>query len=346
MPDMPSFEQLKPMGYDFGPMATDWVTRENKHKLAMDASQLAMDANLITTANSTVPIELSTYFDPMVVEILTGARKARAIYREVKKGDWTTPVIKFRTEEVVGQTQPYGDFANTGQSSVNYNWPQREAYLFQTLMSYGDLEEATTSLAKINLAADKQRAAANIIDIDANRFYMFGVSNKEIYGLLNDPDLTATISPNTKAAGGPTWAVATTAEIYEDVLTLFQRLVTQMDGLVDNSIPLKLVLPPTLNVLIGKATDFNVSAMDMLKKYFTSLEIVTAPEFNATATGNTMQLIATNVMGQETAELGYNIKVRAGRIIPDVSSFKQKWVSGTEGALIYRPAAIAQMRGM
>jgi hypothetical protein len=339
MENMPSFEEMRKYGYDFGPLAMDWITAKN-------VNQLAMDAGLITSANSTVPVELSTYFDPMVIDILTGARKAREIYSEVKKGDWTTPVIKFRTQEVAGKTDPYGDFANTGRATVNYNWVSREPYLFQTVISYGDLEEATTSLAKINLAADKQRAAANIIDIDANRFYMYGVSGLKNYGLLNDPSLTATITPLTKAAGGVLWSVATTVEIYNDVLATFARLVTQMDGLVDASTPLKLALPPALAVELGRATDFNISALDMLKKYFTSLTIVTAPEYFATATGNTMQLIATNVLGMATGELGYNVKVRAGRIIPDLSSFKQKWTSGTEGALIYRPAAIAQMRGM
>lgn len=340
MPEtMPSFEAMKQYGYDFGPLACDWITPENKN-------QLAMDAGLITAANSTIPVELSTYFDPMVIEILTGARKAREIYNEVKKGDWTTPVIKFRTEEVAGKTDPYGDFANTGRATVNYNWVTREPYLFQTVISYGDLEEATTSLAKINLAADKQRAAANIIDIDANKFYMYGVSGLKNYGLLNDPSLTATISPGTKTAGGLTWAAGTTAENYQDVLTLHARLVSQLDGLVDQSTPLKLCLAPALAVELGKATDFNISTLDMLHRYFKNLTIVTAPEYFATATGNTMQLIATNVMGLETGELGYNVKVRAGRIIPDLSSYKQKWTSGTEGALIYRPAAIAQMRGM
>lgn len=339
MNDTISFEQLKQYGYDFGPLAMDWVTPENK-------TQLAMDTNLITTQNSAVPVELSTYFDPIVIDILTGARKAREIYNEVKKGDWTNSTIKFRTQEVVGQTNPYGDYINNGMSDTNYNWVDRQPYLFQTIINYGDLEEAVTSLAKINLATDKQRAAANIIDIDANKFYMYGVSQYKNYGLLNDPNLNAAISPLTKEAGGLTWAVATTQEIYNDVLALFSELVTQMDGLVDATTPLKLCLPPALAVELGRATDFNISALDMLNKYFSNLTIVTAPEYFSTTSGNTMQMIAQNVMGTPTGELGYNIKVKAGRIIPELSSFKQKWTSGTIGALIYRPAAIAQMIGM
>ena len=71
------------------------------------------------------------------------------------------------------------------------------------------------------------------LDIDANKFYMYGVSGYKNYGLLNDPSLTSTISPITKAATGFLWADATTIEIYNDCLKLFAGLVTQMDGLVD-----------------------------------------------------------------------------------------------------------------
>ena len=119
-----------------------------------------------------------------------------------------------------------------------------------------------------------------------------------------------------------------------------------MDGLVDKDTPLKLALPPALAVRLGTATDFNVSAMDMLNKYFASLEIVTAPEYNATATGNTMQLIVKEIMGTPTGVLGFTEKMKASRIVQDLSSSKQKLTDGTVGFVGYRPASIAQMRGM
>ncbi len=337
MGKMPSFKQIKAYGFDLG-QAKHWITNDSKNKLAMDAP--------VTAANSAVPIELATYFDPKAIEILTGKRAATQIYNEVKKGEWTTPVLKYRTQEVTGTTQPYGDFANTGTSGQNYNWIPRDTYLFQTIIEYGDLEEAVTSLAKINLASDKQIAAANIIDIDANKFYFQGVSGLNVYGLLNDPGLTASLTASTKAAGGTTWAAGTTQENYQDVLTLFKGLVSQMDGLVDKDTPLILGLAPDLAVELGKATLYNVSTQDMLDKYFSNLTIVTAPEYYATATGNTMQMIAKEVLGQQTGELVYHVKVKSGRIVPELSSLKQKWTSGTSGAHILRPAAIKQMRGM
>ena len=130
------------------------------------------------------------------------------------------------------------------------------------------------------------------------------------------------------------------------MLLLFKRLVRQTEGHVDEKCPLTLVMSPDLAVELASATDFNVSVLDMLHKYFTALRIVTLPEMATEATGETMMLIADEVRGMKTGELGYTEKVRAGRLVPDLSSFSQKWTSGTCGALIYLPFAIAQMRGM
>jgi len=248
--------------------------------------------------------------------------------------------------EFTGQTEAYGDNANAGSSDTNYNWASREPYLFQTIITYGDLEAAVTALAKINLAKDKQLAAANIIDIDQNKFYMLGVAGLQNYGLLNDPQLTATINPATKAAGGVLWSVATTKEKYDDCLLLFQRLVNQLNGNVDKDSKLKLCMSPALAVDLGSATDFNVSVLDMLNKYFSNLTIVTAPEYYNVSTGETMQFIAEEVMGMPTGKLAFTEKIKAGRIVLDLSSAKQKFTAGTVGYIGYIPAGIAQMRGM
>lgn len=333
-------QQAALYGFHFGTGFRDWITTDAMPRLARDAA-------LITTPNTTVPAEFLAYIDPMVIDILTAPRKAREIFPEIKKGDWTTAYAKFRANELTGTTQPYTDYGQSGMSGVNYNWITREQYLFQTVIQYGDLEEAVTSAAKISLAADKQRAAANTIDLDANRFYLQGVAGKQIYGLLNEPSLIAPIAPAATGAGGSVlWADKSTQQIYDDIRALFARLVTQSRGWVDQNTPLTLAMSPDLAVALGKATDFNVSVQDMLDKFFRNLTIVTLPELSSATTGETMLLIAREVRGMKTGELGYSEKLRAGRVIPALSSFSQKWTAGTYGAIIYLPFAIAQMRGM
>ena len=335
-----TFDQAAAYGFIF-PGARAWITPDNM-------AQIAQDAALVSAPNSGVPVELLNYFDPTVIEVLTAPQRARAIFtKETKMGDWTTPSAKFRVMEMTGNTQPYSDYADNGNADVNYNWVSRENYIFETVVRYGDLEQAVTSVAKINLAADKQRAAANIIDVDANKFYFLGVSGKAIYGILNDPNLTATIAPAATGTGGDTrtWSTKTTRQRYDDILLLFARLVSQTAGLVDEKSPLVLAMSPAIAVDLAQATDFNVSVMTMLKSYFTNISIVSAPQY-ATTGGQLMQFIATELQGQQTGELAFSEKMRAGRLVPALSSFSQKYTAGTYGFVLRQPSAIAQMLGL
>lgn len=195
-----------------------WASKDNM-------AHIAQDAALITTSNTTVPAEFLAYIDPQVIEIMTAPRRAREIFGEEKKGDWTTPYMKWRADAITGSTQPYSDYANGTISGVNSDWQARKQYVFQTSISYGDLEVAMSSVAKVNLAASKQRAVARVIDIDQNRFYLLGVAGQEIYGLLNDPNLSASIVAQATGTGGSTkWADKSTRQIYDDILALFAQL--------------------------------------------------------------------------------------------------------------------------
>ena len=335
----PTFEQAKRYGFVF-PHAHMWATPENRARIAQDAA-------LITTPNTTVPAELLAYIDPMVIEILTAPRRAREIFGEEKKGDWTTPYMKWRVDEMTGKTEPYSDYANGTTSGVNSEWQTRVQYVFQTSITYGDFEVDMSSTAKVNLAASKQRAAANVIDIDQNRFYLLGVAGKEIYGILNDPNLPAAITAGATGTGSSTkWADKTTVQIYNDVLALFAQLSEQSSGLIDKDTPLKLCLSPELSVRLGAATDFNVSVLDMLKRYFSRIDIVTVPELHSMTAGETMFLIAPEVNGQRSGTLAFGEKMRAGRVVPDLSSFRQKFVGTTYGGIVLMPFAFAQMTGM
>lgn len=340
----PTFNELQQYGIRLGvPGAVPprgWIENDN---MAM----LANDAALVTVPNTAIPAELTAYYDPRIIDIVTRPRKSREIFNEVQKGDWTTSHAKFRMNELTGSTQPYTDFGQSRTSGVNYNWIIREQYVFQTLIEYGDYEEAVSAVAKIQLAADKQRAAAHVIDVDSNLFYLLGVAGMDIFGILNAPNMSAAISPLPSGTGGSVlWSAKDTQKIYNDILALHEQLVTQGDGWIDQSSALTLVVSPSAAVALGKATDYNVSVMDMLGKYFSNLKLVTLPEMADDTTGESIMLIADEMSGNPTGELGFSDKIRAGRVIPDVSSFRQKWTSTTYGAIVYYPFAIATMRGI
>lgn len=312
---------------------------------AANIDKLAQDAAMVTVPSSGVPAVLTTYIDPMTVDILTAPRNAREIFGEVKKGDWTETGALFKAVEMVGETTPYTDFGNGATADVNVSYPFRENYVYQTHIRYGDREVAVSGRAMINLASEKQRSAATIIDIDANKFSLLGVAGKQIYGLLNDPNLPAAITPEVVNTNVTKWSAKTTQQIYNDVLKLAAELFTNSMGNIDEKSDLVLAVSPATNVLLGKATDFNVSVKDMLMKYFSNIRFVTLPELD-TVSGDSVMLIATSVKGMPTAQLGYSDKMRAMRVIPHTSWYDQKFVAGTYGAIIYYPYAIATMTGV
>lgn len=344
MAKRPNFNELRGYGFHLGVpngvAPRGWIENGN-------AGMLANDAALVTAPNTTVPAELTAYYDPRIIDIVTRPLKSREIFNEVQKGDWTTSYAQFRMNELTGSTQPYSDFGQSRTSGVNYNWVTRQQYVFQTLIEYGDYEEAVSGAAKIQLAADKQRAAAHVIDVDSNLFYLLGVAGRDIYGILNSPNLTAAISPLPSGTGGSVlWAQKTPQQIYDDILALFTTLVDQGQGWIDRDTSLTFVVSPGAAVLLGKTNEYGYSVLKMLNDYFRNLKIVTLPEMSDDTSGESIIIIADEMSGNPTGELGFSDKIRAGRIIPDVSSFRQKWTSTTYGAIVYYPFAIATMRGI
>lgn len=315
--------------------------------LANDSiDQLANDAAMVTAANSGVPVEFTSYIDPMVIPILTATRGAREIFGEAKKGDWTTSYARFQTSEITGEVEAYTDYGQGGASDVNPTFPVRTQYIYQTNIRYGDREVDVASRARLQLAADKQRAAATVIDIASNKFALYGVAGLEIYGLLNDPNLPAAVSPLPNTGDKTLWAEKSTKEIYEDVLYLFGKMADRGAGHIDANTELVLATSPATQVQLGKATDFNISARQMLETYFPKIRFVALPEL-ATATGGTsILLVAPTIEGLPTAQIGFSEKFRAMRLIPESSSFHQKFVGSSYGTIIYRPFAIGTMTGV
>lgn len=312
--------------------------------LANDSiDQLANDAAMVTAANSGVPVEFTSYIDPMVIPILTATRGAREIFGEAKKGDWTTSYARFQTSEITGEVEAYTDYGQGGASDVNPTFPVRTQYIYQTNIRYGDREVDVASRARLQLAADKQRAAATVIDIASNKFALYGVAGLEIYGLLNDPNLPPAVTPLPNANSKTLWAEKSTKEIYEDVLYLFGKMADRGAGHIDANTELVLATSPATQVQLGKATDFNISARQMLETYFPRIRFVALPELATATSGTSILLVAPTIEGLPTAQIGFSEKFRAMRLIPESSSFHQKFVGSSYGTIIYRPFAIGTM---
>ncbi len=347
------------VSWEEGAEPRGYVADEVRHnyRLAMDAQP-----SLATSSNAGVPAMLTTLIDPQVYEILFAANKAAEILGEVRKGTWVDDTAMFPVVEHVGEVTSYGDFNDAGHAGANTNWPQRQSYLFQVIKEYGDRELERAGLARINWASEIDKAAATILNKFSNLTYFFGVLGLQNYGLLNDPNLPASLTPTTKAspAVGNTWFTAsggpncTANEVYNDVIQLYEQLVVQTAGLVSKDTKLTLAMSPGSEVALTFTNTYNVNVNDLLKKNFPQIRIVTAVQYGAlsasnpqgVATGNMMQMIADNIEGQKTGESAFNEKMRSGVVVRALSSYKQKVTGGTWGSIIRMPVAFVSMVGI
>ena len=344
------------------PGVVSYMTQALRQDDRIALNALAMDAmpQLVTDPNAGVLALLTTYVDPEVFEILFTPNKAVEILSENKKGDWLTDVAAFPIIEQTGEVSTYGDWNTNGRAGINANWPQFQAYNYQLIMEYGDREIARYGLAKLNYVSEVERSAATIFNKFQNLSYFFGQGGLQNYGLINNPWLSAPLTPAPKAATGTgTWyvngvIVATANEIYKDIQDLFTYLVKQTGGIVDRQTKMTLALAPESEAALTTTNAFAVNVSDLIEKNFPNMRVISAVQYGAlsdsntqgVAGGNFMQLIADTLEGQKTAFAAYNEKMRTGTLVKDLSSFRQKAMAGTWGTILRAPFAVASMIGI
>ena len=318
--------------------------KELKRKAGVHfAYDMAMDAqsSMITTSNAGIPAMLSNYISPETINVLLAPMKAAAILGEKQTGDWTTKTATFPMVELTGEVSSYGDFNNNGSTGANVNMPQRQSYHYQVTSRWGELQLDTFALAKIDYISKINEASILALNKFQNKTYFFGVAGLQNYGLLNDPALSAPLTPTAA------WSLPSTTSdtVYADVVRMFTKLVAQGGGNVDMDAKMVLIMSTTASVALTKTNQYLVNVKDLLLKNFPNLRFETAQEYT-TASGELVQLMVEEVEGQKTATAAFTEKLRAHRVIEETSSWIQKKSQGTFGTVIFRPFAITQMLGV
>jgi len=339
-----------------GPMLFDELKR--KHGIVFDENlgrpfwkkpglpsynyDMALDAQpeLVTVSNAGVPAFMATYVDPKVIAVLVSPMMAAIIAGETQKGDWLTEVAMFLTAEATGETASYGDYSMAGQSNANVNFPQRQNYVFQAFMQYGQRELGIAGLAKLDWASLQQQANALTLMKALNYMYFYGIVGLNNYGLINDPTLYPSL---TATYPWLTSASATANTIYQDVVRLFIQLQGQSNGTVREDAPMVLALSPQQAVTLKYITQYNTNSVEvLLKQNFPNIRIETAVQY-ATPSGQLVQLICEEIEGQRTVECAFSSKLTAHMMVASHSSWSQKRSSSGFGTIWYRPFLCASM---
>jgi hypothetical protein len=318
---------------------------KGSYPVALDTG-MAMDvqSELVTLSNAGIPWFMLNWQDPKIIAILVAPMMAAVIAGERLVGNWAMETAMFRTAEAVGETSAYGDYADdSGATNVNVNFPQRQNFLFQSHLQYGELELARWGEAQIDWAAQQQVANVLALKKALNFLYFYGIGGLENYGLLNDPSLPPALTATYPWLNS---ASATANTIYQDVVRMVIQLMLQTNGTARQDDRMVLVMSPHQAVALDYITQYNTNSVkNLLKQNFPNLRIETAPEYGPpyNTSGELIQLIVEEVEGQRTVETAFSSKLRAHTMVPGLSSWRQKRSSGGWGAIWYRPVFCVQM---
>jgi hypothetical protein len=325
--------------------------------------QMAFDAagTLGTDPNAALPAMLTTGISPDVIRfVFAPLQIAKILGGERKVGDWLMETYIFPVIEENGEVSSYDDYSNNGRTGINFNYPQLQSYLFQTFVNYGERETERAGLMRINYVGELTSAAAGLLNRFGNLGYAFGLAGLQNYGLINNPYLSAFLTPAIKAWGGTSWfnagsPAATANEVYNDILAVVEQIINQTNGAVEMDSPMTLALSPQSQLALEFANSFGVFVKDLLKRGFPNMKIVPAPQYGQKTTnntqgdsaiGNVFQIIVDNIDGGKVAYPAYNEKLRAHKLIPQASSWLQKYTSGIFGVVTRMPVGIAGMLGV
>lgn len=326
-------------------------------------NQLAMDAagTLGTDPNWALPAMLTTGISPDVIRfVFAPFQIAKILGGEKKVGDWLMETYIFPVIEENGEVSSYDDYSNNGRTGINFNYPQLQSYIYQTFVNYGERETERAGLMRINYVGELTQAASGLLNRFGNLGYAFGIVGLQNYGLLNNPYLSAYLTPAIKAWGGTSWfnagsPAATANEVYNDILAVVEQIINQTNGAVEMDTPMTLALSPQSQLALEFANSFGVFVKDLLKRGFPNMKIVPAPQYGQktstntqgdSAIGNVFQIIVDSIDGQKVAYPAYNEKLRAHKLIPQSSSWSQKMTSGIFGTVTRMPVGLAGMLGV
>lgn len=312
---------------------------------ALDEAALDAQPTLITQPNAGIPAMLTTYLDPKVIEVLLTPNNAVKLYGETRKGNWLDDTAYFPMVEYTGEVSSYGDFNNNGRAGANAQYVPRQAYLFQTWTEWGEREAERMGLGKIGWAARLNIASGVVLTKFMNQLYFYGIANLANNGSLNDPALSAALTPGTKAAGGTSWNNALPTEILADIQSAFAELQTQTGSNLELDTKMTLGLHSISEMRLGNTNSFGLTAIEMIRKVFPNIRIQQAPQFLSNGVYS-FQLFVDELDGQRTVECAFNEKMRAHRMETYTSSWRQKKTCGGWGTIWYFPAGVASMSGI
>jgi len=286
---------------------------------------------------------------PGTLRVATTIRNIDEIAGVTTVGRWEDDLISVRVAEPVAKAELYGDYTNIPLADYRQSIESRGIVRFEQGFQVGKLEDARQSAVGYQSADEKRRAAIESLDISRNQvgFYGFNQPDTNVYGLLNDPSLSAYLTT------AQAWKTATFDQLVAQFNRLVAQLETQMGGQLQDSAQLVLVLPTGYRSMFSvySPAASGITFRQWLTENFPNLRIVTTPDFVAANGGlDVAYLFVENAGDQDDSDIGNASLIQAVPVRYQVlgsenriKGYIEDAINATAGIFILRPWAFARM---
>lgn len=330
-----------------GDIATLGVTMDEAVMDAKSYVQMVKDSspNMQTDPTNVTPIQFAQYWLTNPIKIVTRGRSLDKIIGRTVVGTWETEQIVATVMERLGQPSLYGDFTKAPLANWNVNFETRDNVRFEMGIETGKLEEARASQMRLNSYALKRDAMAEAFAILLNNVGMYGFNSdsqnfvgtaKKVYGLLNDPNVTA------ESLGRATWeGEITMDQICTDIQAIVTSAVTRLNGNYDPETDgATLALPINQYTQLGKINAYGISARDWLTKTYPRIRVTASAEFvGGVSDKDVLLFIVDSVNGDTTVQQMLTSALRLVGIEPRAKGSYEVYTCSSAGTLVRYPLA-------
>ncbi len=319
-------------------------------KIAMDDTY-----SFAQPSNGTIPYFTTIWTNKLVKQLLQ-TTPSREMSHDFQQGTWATTDIKIPTLAYLGQSAPYADFGGAGNTSINTNWVGRETIRLQRTLTYGDLAVAQMAMGKIDYVASLREALANLVALDQDEINFFGYSGMNVFGMLNDPNLNATL-PAPASIANPSsgqWIYKTFNEIIADINAMVNAVVSRSGGQADSyKDEFFLALPPAVVTYLNNPNSFGVNSIKAyIENTYPKMKIIQAQFLQGTGSpigstiANNALMIWNKLGGQECMLHAFSSLWNSHGVVREISYFNEKISYTLSGAIATMPAGIQIMSGI
>lgn len=321
-----------------------------------DFSRMAMDelpyGMPLAPNNIGIPWQYLSYIDRVVIRAILAPLTAEQIFPLEVRGPWNTRTAQYTHLEHGGFIADYGDRSHEGGTSFNTHLPNLDFYMFQTIVSVGDLEDADFSSFGFSAMTEKEIAAADIINRALNYMAFFGVNGLNNWGIINNPYANASISviPDPEAANPNTvlFSEMSALGLYNNVRALVMALTRQSMGRITARSKLVLSASPSVIVALETAANnYGLLSGDFISKAMPGLSFVAVPEFSEEVNGESeiINLVAPDFAARSTGTLLVNSRMKSHGPVRNISDIEEKKSAGSGGFMLHYPMGMATMIG-